>query len=52
MSARYHSNIAEICEGELVDYEQVCEYWTLLICVLLPCSIEAEIFNRLKYIFF
>ena len=29
MAARYHSNIAEICEGELVDFEQVSEYWTL-----------------------
>ena len=25
MAARYHSNIAEICEGELADFEQVRE---------------------------
>ena len=23
MAARYHNNIAEICESELVDFEQV-----------------------------
>ena len=25
MAARYHSNIAEICEGDLADFEQVRE---------------------------
>ena len=33
MAARYHSNIAEICEGELADFEQVREReWAMQTC--------------------